>query len=94
MKPMVIYAAMAALLLALLPWPYAYYQLLRWFMCGVFAYAAVISVNRGGWLPWMFGAAAVLYNPIAPIHLGREVWSVVNVATVVLLAVVRKRVAV
>ena len=89
-KP-VLYTAVAAVLLALLPWPYAYYQLLRIFMCGVFAYAAYHSMDSGkAWLPWVLGFFAVLYNPIASIHLGREVWSVVNVVTAVVLLALPK----
>ena len=32
----------------------------------------------------VFGAAAVLYNPILPIYLPREVWTIINLATTIL----------
>lgn len=64
--------------------PYGYYILLRVVCCAVFAYLAVqaASQEKHGWV-WVLGAAAVIYNPIIRIHLTREVWSVVNVITVV-----------
>lgn len=72
------------LIAALLPWPYGYYVLLR---LAVFAASTLIAYEQwrfddavSGWVV-AFGAVALLYNPIMPIHLTREIWSVVNVAT-------------
>ena len=81
---------MIALGLALLPLPYAYYMLLRLGMCGVFAYLAFTAhqLNEQG-LAWVLGITAVIYNPFAPLHLGREVWTMVNLATIGLLFYVR-----
>ncbi|MER9168932.1 hypothetical protein NKI12_16395 [Mesorhizobium australicum] len=70
------------LVLALAPWPYAYYQLLRIVVTG---WAAFLTWDRyqsaKTWTPWViaFVALAVLFNPIAPIHLTRPIWSVLNV---------------
>lgn len=69
--------------------PYGYYIFLRWAVCLSFmylAYRAYEAEKQDGWI-WVFGGVAALYNPIATIHLGREVWEVVNVATVALLIV-------
>lgn len=78
---------MAALGAGLLDMPYGYYQLLRLLICGVAAYLAWWSHNRGrtGWA-WILGGLAVLYNPVMKIALGRVLWEPVNVATIVLLA--------
>lgn len=76
-----------ALLWALNPEnPYAYYILLRWMCCSTFGFLAFksLELNKSGWL-WIFASAALLYNPIARIHLNREIWSVVNLASVVIL---------
>jgi len=73
------------LLLALNPEnPYGYYILLRWVCCPVFAWLAVESHARDkqGWM-WVLGVTAAVYNPILPVHLTREIWSVVNVGTIV-----------
>ncbi|ESX85294.1 DUF6804 family protein [Mesorhizobium sp. LSHC412B00] len=68
-----------ALVLALAPWPYAYYQLLR---VVVTVWAVAIAWDQyqlaKRWTPWVisFAAVAALFNPIAPIYLVREVWAV------------------
>ena len=66
--------------------PYAYYTLLRWVCCGIFAYLAFQSFEqkKQGWT-WLLGITALLYNPIFPVHLNRELWSVVNVVTIIIL---------
>ena len=52
---------------------YDYYTLLRWVACGVCAYTAfqAMQTKRIGWL-WVFVIAALVLNPIAPLHLKRE----------------------
>jgi hypothetical protein len=78
---------MAALAAALFEWPYGYYVLLRLLVCGVCIYLAAwdASLKRVPWI-WVLGGCAVLYNPFMRIHLDREIWAVVNVATIGLLA--------
>lgn len=83
-----LWVAPAVLLVAaLLPWPYGYYGLLR---LVVFAVGTWIAYEQwrfddavSGWVV-AFGGVALLYNPIMPVHLTREIWSVLNVATAVL----------
>jgi hypothetical protein len=67
--------------------PYQYYTLLRWVCCGVFAYLAfrLGEFQERGWA-WTYGVAALVYNPLFPVHLTRGIWSIVNVATVVIIA--------
>lgn len=80
-KPIII-IAIVAVLAALLPLPYGYYQLLRVLMCGVFAYAAFSAWNvlpQG--LLWVICGFAFIYNPLLPLHLGREIWTIVNLGT-------------
>jgi hypothetical protein len=78
---------MIALALALLDWPYGYYVLLRVLVCGVCIYLTSRERENGRtiWM-WVLGSFAVLYNPIVPIHLSRELWSIINLATIWLLA--------
>lgn len=75
------------LVAALFPWPYGYYVLLR---IVVFVVAAWIAYEQ-----WrlddaisgrvvMFGAIALLYNPFLPIHLTKELWSVLNLTAAAL----------
>ena len=59
--------------------PDSFYTLLRWVCCAVFAYSAVTSfqMKRMLWL-WIFGALAVLFNPIFPLGLDRTQWIVAD----------------
>ena len=63
--------------------PYGYYIFLRLVCCGVFAYLTfkAATEHRQGWA-WAFGLTAVLYNPVIRVHLDRETWSIINVATI------------
>ena len=79
----------AMLLWALRPHnAYGYYVLLRWVLCASLAFLAVRShaENRNGWV-WLFAVAAALYNPILRVHLGRDIWLMVNAATIVLVLI-------
>lgn len=63
--------------------PYGYYILLRWICCGLFAYLAFRAVEheKHGWV-WVLGITALVYNPLFQVHLNRELWSTINVATI------------
>ena len=81
--------AIAMLGWALIPAnPYGYYIILRFVVCGVCAYLAVraFQIDKIGWV-LIVGITAVIYNPIIRVHLAREIWSVVNIATIIMLIV-------
>jgi hypothetical protein len=81
-RPHLILAVIAALMLfgALGRWPYGYYQLLRWVTCGACVWIAVIAYSwQKIWVTWLFGIIAILFNPIVPIHLSREIWQPINI---------------
>jgi len=65
--------------------PYAYYVLLRWILCPLFIFLAIRAhvLKKEPWV-WIFGVTAAIYNPIIRVHLNREIWSVVNVITIVI----------
>jgi hypothetical protein len=77
---------------ALLAWgllpinPYGYYLFLRVVVCGITAYLAFQAheTRKIGWC-WTLGITAIIYNPVIRVHLTREVWSVLNVATIAIL---------
>ena len=85
--PSLWWAPAALLLAALLPWPYGYYDLLRLAVFVVSAWIAYAQWRHddgvSGWVV-AFGAAALLFNPFMPIHLTREIWSVLNIGTAML----------
>jgi len=70
------------LLVALAPLPYGYYTLLRIVVGAATGYLAWSHASRLRLDAWVFilGGIAVLFNPIIPIHLGREVWTFIDVA--------------
>jgi len=81
-RPHTVPALIAAimLLIAIAPLPYGYYQFLRWIVCGVAVYIAVSAYGWDKkWATWTFIAVAVLFNPIFPIHLSREVWFPIDI---------------
>jgi hypothetical protein len=63
--------------------PYDYYVLLRWLMCGIFAYLSfrAFESKNTEWV-LILGITAVVYNPFLPWHLGREIWTIVNLLTI------------
>jgi signal transduction histidine kinase len=70
-------------------WPYGYYQLLRFVVCGVSVYVAFMAYAwKRLWATWLFGIMAVLFNPLVPIHLSRELWQPIDFACAALFAVV------
>ncbi|MEX0451054.1 DUF6804 family protein [Spiribacter sp. 218] len=81
-----LYAVAALLVIAIAPLPYAYYELLRFIVCGTFGYLAYLTITRQAHLHTaIFSVSAVLFNPLIPIYLGKEVWVVVDAAAAALL---------
>jgi len=81
--------AALALLGALGDWPYGYYQLLRFVVCGVGAYVAYRAYNwQKIWATWLFGIIAVLFNPLIPIHLSREIWQPIDLICAIVFIVI------
>ncbi len=77
--------AAAMLLGALARWPYGYYQLLRFIVCGVGVYVAFTAYNwQKIWAVWLFGFVALLFNPLIPIHLTPEIWQPIDVVCALL----------
>jgi hypothetical protein len=78
-----------AIVILLLLWalyphnPYGYYTLLRIVCCVVFSFLSYKAHARGN-ETWtlLFGITAIIYNPIVPLPLKRQLWSIVNIATI------------
>ncbi|MFC1594891.1 DUF6804 family protein [Patescibacteria group bacterium] len=78
--------AVAMLLLAIPSiWPYAYFQVLRWVVMGVAIFNAYLAYhsNIKTWL-WIMVVIAVLFNPIMPLYLGKDMWVVIDIITALL----------
>lgn len=89
----IIYSVAALLALGAAPLPYGYYMFLRLIGCAAFGMATFISHRRGAKvLPFAYGALALVFNPFFKVHLPKEVWAAVDVASAVFLAVTAKRI--
>lgn len=81
-RPHLVPALIASALLfgALAPLPYGYYQMLRWVVCGISIYIAYKAYKWDRkWATWLFAGCAVLFNPILPIYLTREIWQPIDI---------------
>jgi hypothetical protein len=72
------------LLLCLFQLPYGYYQLIRYIAVVGFAILAYYEYERKN-IPMViiFVALAVLFQPLAKISLGRQIWNIVDVIVAV-----------
>lgn len=73
------------LLIALAPLPYGYYYILKFAIC----IASVMELvelndknNNNSNLMIAFGFLIVLYNPLISIPIGKSIWTVVNILTI------------
>ncbi|MCH8275343.1 MAG: hypothetical protein IH851_11195 [Armatimonadetes bacterium] len=72
-------AAAAMLFYATGDHPYGYYQLLRVVVCVSALVATWVAVQEEiVWAIWVFGAIAVLFNPLIPVHLNKETWRYID----------------
>jgi hypothetical protein len=71
------------LALALGRMPYGYYTFLRLFLTLTLGHAAYLSArqNQTEWM-WVLGVTAFIYNPVVPMHFGRDGWPIVNALTI------------
>ncbi len=66
--------------------PYSYYQILRWFICGLMGYLFYFSYqDKNTTWSWIFGVITILFNPIIPIYFSRETWFILDVTVAILL---------
>jgi hypothetical protein len=67
--------------------PYWYYQLLRWIIAFSAGYTASIFHSEKK-LNWMYTMVVITicYNPIQPFYFGKELWTIINILTIVLFA--------
>lgn len=92
-------ASVVAILMLLLAipegiWSYGYYVLLRWVVGATAIFILYLSyqLDRKVWL-WLMVAIAILFNPLIPIHLTKEIWVPIDfiVATLFLASIFKLR---
>ena len=70
------------LVLAVGPWPYSYYMLLRIVVfAAALLLASLIYQRAKSITAWtiLFVITAIIFNPFIPLHLTRGVWSILNI---------------
>lgn len=73
----------AAVLLAaaIFPWPYGYYQALRLIVFASGIYCGIEAKSAGEEkLAYGLWITALVFNPVFPVHLTREIWMPINLA--------------
>jgi len=76
------------LLIATLPLPYGYYIFLRWATCGMAVVTAVIAYKwEVKWVMWVFIPIAILFNPLVPIHLTKEIWQPIDIICAIIFGI-------
>ncbi len=78
--------AAALLFLSVASMPYGYYNFVRIVVCGcagINCYRLLNAGDKSAW-PWIWVVVAILFNPIAPIHMTKEVWMAIDAACGVL----------
>lgn len=65
--------------------PYAYYIFLRWICCAAFIYLTIraLGIGKFGW-SIVLVVMAIIYNPIIRVFALREIWNIINLATIVI----------
>ena len=67
------------LILAILPWPYFYYQILRVVTAFIFAFFAIqLYQEKNKRELWFFIGTSLLFNPFFPIYLTKTIWIPIN----------------
>jgi len=92
--PCIIAAVMA--LVAIADLPYGYYTLMRLVVCATAIFVMVVAAkSRQTWAIWANAVIALLFNPIAPVHLTKGLWQpidfIIGVALIVSAVVVRSK---
>ena len=80
----VAFASSILLFIAIANLPYGYYTFLRIFVCGTALYGIVVAhkIESQEWLIALI-AIAIIYNPLIPIYLAREVWAPINTVSAI-----------
>ena len=68
----------------MISFPYGFYTFLRLVVTITASIALINSLKNEGGInntSIIFGLVAILYNPLIPIHLSREIWMLINFIT-------------
>lgn len=68
--------------------PYGYYRILRWIVLGGSIYISfkAYETKRIYWI-YIFAFIAILFNPLAPIYLKKNVWIIIDTITAIVILI-------
>ncbi len=70
---------------AIAEWPYGYYTLLRWITCISSILVALQAFEKNiDWAKVVFIVIVILFNPLVPIYLSRNIWIPLDIVTAIL----------
>lgn len=85
------------LFLALLNLPYEYYIFLRWAITIIALFITFVIWDKLENMKWMSVIIAIIYNPIVPVYLSRNVWILIDILSglifLIILFMYKKRAA-
>lgn len=76
----ILIAVSILLFLAAFPLPYGFYTFIRIAVSGCSGYIVYHGLSKGNKdaILWLFAFIAILFNPIAPIYMSKEVWVIAD----------------
>ena len=77
----ILYAPAVFLFIAIFGLPYGYYTFLRLLVTGVSLYAAFWVLEERSINFWIILFIGLLFNPLIPIHLSKDIWVIINIIT-------------
>lgn len=75
----ILYLTAALLFIAIFGLPYGYYTFLRLAVTGMSLYAAFGLLEKGSINFWVMLFIALLFNPLIPINLSKDMWMLTNI---------------
>lgn len=70
---------------AIFPMPYGFYQFLRLAVCGSMVYYIIQEYSKNYKINTVACIITLLYNPVFPVHLNKDIWQMLNVLTAIYL---------
>ena len=77
----ILYLTAVLLFIAIFGLPYGYYTFLRLAVTGMSLYAAFGLLEKGSGNFWVMLFIALLFNPLIPINLSKDIWMLINIIT-------------
>lgn len=71
------------LFIALFPAPYGYYTLLKLFLFITSCYYLYNDKEKSSISFYSWLILGLIYNPIIPVHLSRDIWQIVNISSII-----------